>query len=73
MSLFNTRPRTVEEAVAPLRPMMADLAEISETATRHIDRNTEAMDTLAVENLALTGEKVRAASLIKSLGDLFGD
>lgn len=73
MSLFSPRPTTVEQAVKPLRSMIEDLEEISETCERRTARNMIEIEDLRIQNQCMEREQTRAATVTKTIRELIGD
>ena len=73
MSVFSLKPTTVERAIAPLRTMLEDLEEISETCTQKIERNHEHIDILQDANVRHDAERGKSGAVQKSLRAMLGE
>ena len=73
MSIFRRIPRTVEQAITPLRTMLEDLEEIAEAATRQIAQNDAAVTKLTLTSIALDQERGRSTKVRDALRTLMGD
>jgi prefoldin subunit 5 len=70
MTMFGSKPATVDAAVAPLLKVLNDLDRVAEDCTNKIDTNHATITRLQAANTAADAERMRAGQIVKALGTI---
>lgn len=70
MTFFNTKPTTVDAAIAPLLQAASDLEGVAELCFERITANKELIARLAVQNVATSKEHDHASDILTALRNI---